>query len=120
MFKTYKASAGSGKTTNLVAEYLSICLPDPTMYEHILAITFTNAATAEMKERILQTLNDFAFIQPIILLDEKNKSFSRSRCIYHIIKKINPVLTDESIQNNSLRLLEKILTDYPKFTVNFN
>ncbi|HNW67878.1 MAG TPA: UvrD-helicase domain-containing protein, partial [Bacteroidales bacterium] len=61
MFITYSASAGSGKTTNLVAEYLSICMDNPTRFKNILAITFTNNATAEMKYRIVDTLYHFAF-----------------------------------------------------------
>ena len=61
MFKVYKASAGSGKTTSLVAEYLSLCLLEPKKFRHVLAVTFTNNATAEMKERIVKTLKIFAF-----------------------------------------------------------
>ena len=60
MFKTYNASAGSGKTTSLVIEYLSLCLLHIEQYRHILAITFTNNATAEMKERIILYLKLFA------------------------------------------------------------
>ena len=61
MFKVYKASAGSGKTTSLVAEYLSLCLLEPKKFRHVLAVTFTNNATAEMKDRIVKTLKIFAF-----------------------------------------------------------
>jgi len=52
----YKSSAGSGKTTTLVNEYLNIGLRKPTDFKHILAITFTNKAAREMKERIIFTL----------------------------------------------------------------
>lgn len=52
----YKSSAGSGKTTTLVNEYLNICLKRPQDFRHILAITFTNKAAREMKERIIHTL----------------------------------------------------------------
>jgi ATP-dependent exoDNAse (exonuclease V) beta subunit len=61
MFTLYKASAGSGKTFRLVVEYLSLCLPKPEKFKHVLAITFTNNATAEMKSRIVDTLSIFAF-----------------------------------------------------------
>ena len=55
----YKASAGSGKTFTLAAEYISRALSGETgAYAGILAVTFTNKATAEMKERILQRLFD--------------------------------------------------------------
>ena len=52
----YKASAGSGKTYRLAMDYINLLLNDPTAYESILAVTFTNKATAEMKRRILMEL----------------------------------------------------------------
>jgi ATP-dependent exoDNAse (exonuclease V) beta subunit len=52
----YKSSAGSGKTTTLVHEYLKITLRKPAEFRHVLAITFTNKAANEMKDRILRTL----------------------------------------------------------------
>jgi ATP-dependent exoDNAse (exonuclease V) beta subunit len=52
----YKASAGSGKTFTLAVEYIKQLIIAPTAYRHILAVTFTNKATMEMKERILQQL----------------------------------------------------------------
>ncbi len=60
MLTIYKASAGSGKTFRLVAEYLKLILADRYAYRHILAVTFTNKATAEMKERILLHLGKMA------------------------------------------------------------
>lgn len=61
-FKVYKSSAGSGKTYTLVREYLSLALRYKRADElkHILAITFTNKAAAEMKERIVSTLHAFS------------------------------------------------------------
>jgi len=58
MIKILKASAGSGKTYNLAKEYISILLgsSDRYAYRHILAVTFTNKATAEMKSRIVKEL----------------------------------------------------------------
>ena len=58
MIKILKASAGSGKTYNLAKEYISILLgsTDRYAYRHVLAVTFTNKATAEMKSRILKEL----------------------------------------------------------------
>ena len=49
MLKVYKASAGSGKTFQLVAEYILLLMKNPANYKHILAVTFTNKATNEMK-----------------------------------------------------------------------
>lgn len=55
MIKILKASAGSGKTYALANSYLSL-LNERYAYRHILAVTFTNKATAEMKGRILKFL----------------------------------------------------------------
>ena len=52
----YKASAGSGKTFTLAVEYIKHLIINPHAYRQILAVTFTNKATAEMKERILTQL----------------------------------------------------------------
>lgn len=56
--KIFNASAGSGKTYTLVQEYLRIVLhsSNPHKFKHILAMTFTNKAANEMKERILEGL----------------------------------------------------------------
>ena len=56
--KIIKASAGSGKTYTLSHTYLDFLLKsdEPFAYRHLLAVTFTNKATAEMKERILKDL----------------------------------------------------------------
>ncbi|MBK8444700.1 MAG: UvrD-helicase domain-containing protein [Sphingobacteriales bacterium] len=56
----YQASAGSGKTFALVKEYLKIVINNPSDYRHVLAITFTNKATEEMKERIIRELRTMA------------------------------------------------------------
>lgn len=52
----YKASAGSGKTFTLAAEYIKLLIDNPHDYDKILAVTFTNKATEEMKSRILSQL----------------------------------------------------------------
>ncbi len=52
----YKASAGSGKTFTLATEYIRLIVENPTNYRNILAVTFTNKATEEMKMRILSQL----------------------------------------------------------------
>ena len=54
--RIYKASAGSGKTFTLAVEYITLLTVNPMAYQNILAVTFTNKATAEMKQRILGTL----------------------------------------------------------------
>ena len=57
-FITYNSSAGSGKTYTLVKEYLKIALETKSanQYKHILAVTFTNKAAAEMKARVIEAL----------------------------------------------------------------
>lgn len=75
MFKIYSASAGSGKTYTLTKEYLRLALGEGLMlpndvpyrgtyFRHILAVTFTNAAANDMKERILRELAGMAQDNP--------------------------------------------------------
>ncbi|MEX1189824.1 MAG: UvrD-helicase domain-containing protein, partial [Bacteroidia bacterium] len=62
-FLVYRASAGSGKTYTLVKEYLKMALKeknDPSAFRRILAITFTNKAAAEMKERVIKNLRELS------------------------------------------------------------
>ncbi|MFM9984939.1 MAG: UvrD-helicase domain-containing protein [Flavobacteriales bacterium] len=65
-FKVLRASAGSGKTYALVSEYITMALGNARAdyYRHILAITFTNAAAAEMKERVLKLLRKISEFHP--------------------------------------------------------
>ncbi|MBL7939515.1 MAG: UvrD-helicase domain-containing protein [Flavobacteriales bacterium] len=58
MFKVLHSSAGAGKTHMLVKHYLEHCLSghEPEGYRQVLALTFTNKAAAEMKERVLDYL----------------------------------------------------------------
>lgn len=61
-FQVYNASAGSGKTFTLVKEYLKILLTSDNAYlfQQILAVTFTNKAAGEMKERVIKNLHTFS------------------------------------------------------------
>lgn len=56
----YKSSAGSGKTSTLVKEYLKLTLKNPEIFRKVLAITFTNKAANEMKTRVIETLQILA------------------------------------------------------------
>lgn len=61
-YTVINASAGSGKTYALVQRLLMICLRYPNQQQsirNILALTFTNKAANEMKERILSWLGSF-------------------------------------------------------------
>lgn len=73
-FVVYKSSAGSGKTYTLVREYLNLALADPhrlnKAFRQILAITFTNKAAAEMKERILNALRQITIGEKIPLAND--------------------------------------------------
>lgn len=62
MFKVLRSSAGAGKTHALVKHYLTLCLrtDNATAYRQVLALTFTNKAASEMKERVLRYLEQLA------------------------------------------------------------
>ena len=55
--KIFRASAGSGKTHRLTLEYLNLLSRDERAYRRILAVTFTNKATEEMKRRVIEHLH---------------------------------------------------------------
>ncbi len=99
----YKASAGSGKTFNLVLEYVSLLIKDTNAYRNILAVTFTNKATAEMKLRILTELYG-------IKIGQKT-NFFEALC------ERNSKMDSKSIQENASRALENILHDYSNFNI---
>ncbi len=107
-YNIYNASAGSGKTFNLVKEYLKILLTDNQIdsYKNILSITFTNKAVNEMKSRIIGSLNQLTKIDT----EEKNNPLLDS-----IKKETN--LTNEEIQLKSISILKSILINYASFDV---
>lgn len=98
----YKASAGSGKTFRLAAEYIKMVVVDPLSYKKILAVTFTNKATAEMKERILFKLYGLA-------------NGNEPGMLEVIIAETG--LTKETIQFKAKEALSNILHDYSMFSV---
>ncbi|MCL1821918.1 MAG: UvrD-helicase domain-containing protein [Prolixibacteraceae bacterium] len=101
-FITYKASAGSGKTFRLVVEYLKLILQNDKNYRHILAVTFTNKATAEMKERVIGQLK--------LLADDAPSD-------YREIIENEMGLSSEVIRKKSCKALENILFDYDRFSI---
>ena len=105
-FKIYNASAGAGKTYTLVKEYLSILLSskNPFAFESILAITFTNKAANEMKERILEQLQKFS-----------QTDFVENQDLQMLSKELD--LTPEIIHQRSKEMLTKILHNYSRFSV---
>ena len=102
MLTVYKASAGSGKTFQLVVEYMKLLLKNPFNYRHILAVTFTNKATNEMKTRILETLYELASGEPSNYIAE--------------IQKEN-YLSEVQIRKNANQVLKNILHDYNRFSI---
>ena len=80
LFYIYNASAGSGKTYTLVKAYLKLLIQSPKadLFKHILAITFTNKAVAEMKVRIIETLKDFSDQQCVMATEVCLKKFVRT------------------------------------------
>ena len=64
------ASAGSGKTFRLVLKYICDIIERPDRYRNILAVTFTNKATEEMKSRIINEIHRLASNQPSQYLKE--------------------------------------------------
>ncbi|HRT33675.1 MAG TPA: UvrD-helicase domain-containing protein, partial [Bacteroidales bacterium] len=63
--KILKASAGSGKTYNLTKEYLNLIEKEREIFSHILAVTFTNKATEEMKHRVIKELHKKSLSYPV-------------------------------------------------------
>lgn len=105
-FKIYNASAGAGKTYTLVREYLSILLADPNPYkfESILAITFTNKAANEMKQRILERLVQFS-----------SQNYLEINDLEQFSKELD--LPPETIHLRAREILSKILHNYSRFSV---
>ncbi|MCA5004364.1 UvrD-helicase domain-containing protein [Sphingobacterium bovistauri] len=105
--KILKASAGSGKTFSLTLHYISLLLTNENSYREILAVTFTNKATAEMKERILSVL------QGLAVGDNSNKIESFRKLILNH----NTLWSAHLIQEKAHRVYRKILHDYSHFTI---
>ena len=103
-FTVYKASAGSGKTFRLAVQYITMLIREPESYRHILAVTFTNKATAEMKQRILSQLYGIGHNLP------------GSANYYNEVKKA-VTYNEQTIRHNALLALDMILQDYGRFRV---
>jgi ATP-dependent helicase/nuclease subunit A len=104
-FAVYKASAGSGKTFSLVREYLKIILREPRDFRHILAITFTNKAANEMKERVLRTLSGLS----------KGDTDGKDKMLPLLVKDTG--LSPEMIALKAAEATEMILHHYSDFAI---
>ena len=107
----YKASAGSGKTFTLAVEYIMGLLEPHAEreFEHTLAVTFTNKATAEMKSRILETLYGLK-----MGLDDAKGYLD---AILKRYDKMHKAITEQQIREQAGKALTAILHDYSHFRV---
>nr|NQU94195.1 UvrD-helicase domain-containing protein [Bacteroidota bacterium] len=108
-FTVYKSSAGSGKTFTLVKEYLKITLNQPNKFRNILAITFTNKAANEMKERIITNLKDISSATP----DQNSPAIKF--LLPELVKETG--LSPETITLRANKVLELILHNYADFSI---
>ncbi len=100
--KIIRASAGSGKTFTLTREYLKMALRNPDAYRHILAVTFTNKATAEMKSRLVSELFRLSSGEELKYLPDFMETFK---------------IPEEVIRKKAGIVLQKILHNYSRFYV---
>lgn len=99
----YKSSAGSGKTYTLVKEYVTLLIRRPNEFRNILAITFTNKATDEMKGRIIEAL--------ALLANGEMESLAKQLAIE------NPEIKAKYIPERAKTALQNILHSYSEFSV---
>lgn len=97
------ASAGAGKTYQLAYKYVSDVIERPWFYRHILAVTFTNKATEEMKSRILSEINALACGEQTSYLSDLLRDF--------------PQFDARDIRDRAAEARSLILHDYSRFTV---
>ena len=102
MLDIYKASAGAGKTFALTLEYFKTIFASPAEYKNILAVTFTNKATEEMKSRIINELHRLA--------DGKTSDYGEAL-------KQEFGFTDEQLKNRAVLLRTMLLHDYGRLAV---
>jgi ATP-dependent exoDNAse (exonuclease V) beta subunit len=99
----YRSSAGSGKTRTLAKEYIKLALAGRgDSFRHILAVTFANKATQEMKQRIVEYLADFA--------SGKSNNLSAE-----VATELN--LTPQMLRQRSAEVLAAILHQYSQFNI---
>ncbi len=103
MLTIYRASAGAGKTHKLTGEYLALLFAEAKdAYRHILAVTFTNKATDEMKSRIVEELYALA---------------SGGKSGYVDLLCGAGRTTEEEVRSRAAKILADILHDYSAFNI---
>ncbi|MCR9171978.1 MAG: UvrD-helicase domain-containing protein [bacterium] len=101
------ASAGSGKTYRLVQEYIQLLIGEnasPTEFKHLIAMTFTNKAALEMKERIIQALDGIG-----------NEDLSKEPLKLALAQALK--ISPDEVLKRCQRVLEMILHQYEDFHV---
>lgn len=98
----YSASAGAGKTYTLTQEYLKLVFKSPYNYKRILAVTFTNKATEEMKSRIIESLAELASGSQKDHYEVLSKHCGKEGAVFQLLAK---------------DILSNILHDYSHFAV---
>jgi ATP-dependent exoDNAse (exonuclease V) beta subunit len=107
-FHIYNASAGSGKTFTIVKEYLKVMFKSSAKdsYRHILAITFTNKAVSEMKNRIVETLKEFSSEDILVTPNS----------MFNVICKELPIQPN-ALHTKSKKILNSIVRNYAAFDI---
>lgn len=103
MIEVLKASAGAGKTHRLTGEYIELLFSKDYAFKNILAVTFTNKATDEMKQRILEELHKLS--QPGVKSDYLER-------IMELTGK-----DEMQVRQQAKEILVSILHDYTSFRV---
>jgi ATP-dependent exoDNAse (exonuclease V) beta subunit len=98
----YRASAGSGKTFTLSREYISLLLHNTDYHRRILAVTFTNKATEEMKSRIVRDLHRLA--------TGKDKAYGKMMADFSKIP-------ENELPDKASKALADLLHDYSHFSI---
>ena len=102
MLTIYRASAGAGKTHRLTGEYLSLLFSRPGAFRRILAVTFTNKATDEMKSRIVGELYNLASGRKSDYVESLSKAYS---------------IPEQDVRDRAQKILVSILHDYSAFNI---
>ncbi|MDR2385587.1 MAG: UvrD-helicase domain-containing protein [Tannerella sp.] len=102
MLNIYRASAGTGKTHALTGEYLKLLFKGKDAHRHILSVTFTNKATAEMKKRIIDELFYLSDNQPSDYLPLLSQTLHKDEI---------------QIRTQAKQIMLSILHDYSSFNV---
>lgn len=102
MLTIYRASAGAGKTHKLTGEYLLLLFSQPGAYKRILAVTFTNKATDEMKGRIVEELYNLASGHKSDYVDMLSEAYK---------------MDEKQVRSQAKKILITILHDYSAFNI---